>query len=265
MAGYEIVHVAIAPPHTLEANLIKEVAAIVDKDLYGTRLLLAGKIPRIIAHYDTVQKAELTAQSLRALGLVTLVCKDSELRKPSTQEYRAHILKFEEQAVLFWDKSGQARRMESGNAFLIINGRMQKYAEAELTRTRMKFSLPATVLTGGIPIWRRVSEKTKEKSSQNECFLSLYDRMSTEPSVKILQYDLDYSFLGVEMASTSLANFSTIITKIRDTFPQAVFDDRLIEPFGVDIPFTAPRDNIEINCKLVYLYHQAMSDLGSSV
>jgi hypothetical protein len=89
--------------------------------------------------------------------------------------------------------------------------------------------------------------------------------MSTEPSVEILQYDLDYSFLGVEMASTSLANFSTIITKIRDTFPQAVFDDRLIEPFAVDILFTAPRDNIEINCKLIYLYHQAISGLGSSV
>lgn len=265
MAGYEIVHVAIAPPHTLEANLIKKVAAIVDKDLYGTRLLLAGKIPRVIAHYDTVQMAELTAQSLRALGLVAIVCKDSELRRPSTQKYRAHILKFEERAVQFWDKSGQARRIESRNAFLIINGRTQNYTETELTRTRMKFSLPATVLTGGIPIWRRVREKTKDKSVQNECFLRLYDRMSTEPSVEILQYDLDYSFLGVEMASTSLANFSTIITKIRDTFPQAVFDDRLIEPFAVDIPFTAPRDTIEINCKLIYLYHQAISDLGSSV
>jgi hypothetical protein len=265
MAGHEIVHVAIAPPHTLEANLIKEVAAIVDKDLYGTRLLLSGKIPRIIAHYDTMQMAELTAQGLKALGLVTIVCKDSELRKPPTQRYRAHILKFEERAVQFWDKSGQARRMDSRKAFLIINGRMQNYAETESTSTRMKINWPATLLTGGIPIWRKVREETKDKSVQNECFLRLYDRMSPEPGVEILQYDLDYSFLGAEMASTSFANFSTIITKIRDTFPQAVFDDRLTEPCGVDIPFTTPSDNIEINCKLIYLYHQAMSSLGSSV
>lgn len=264
MAGYEVVHVAIAPPDRLEANLIKKVAAIVGKDLYGTRLLLAGKIPKIIAHYDTVQIAELTAQSLRELGLVAIVCKASELRKPS-QRYRAHTLKFEERAVLFWDKSGQARRIETRNAFLIINGRMQTYTETEVTSTKMKFSLPGTVLTGGIPIWRRVKEKTRDKSLQTECFVRLYDRTSPEPSVEILQYDLDYSFLGAKMASSSLANFSAVVTKIRDTFPQAVFDDRLIEPFEVDIPSTTPRDNIEINCKLIYLYHQAMSDFGSSV
>ena len=263
MAGYEIVHVAIAPPDRLEANLIKKVAALVDKDLYGTRLLLAGKIPRIVAHYNTVQIAELTAQSLKALGLVAIVCKDSELRK-SSQSYRAHTLKFGEGEVLFWDKGGKTRRIKSRNVFLLLNGRMQTYTETEVTRTRMKFSLPATVLTGGIPIWRRAEEKTKDLSLQTEYFVRLYDQELPEPSVEILQYDLDYSFLGAKMASSSLANLSTIVAKLRDIFPHAVFDDRLTEPFGVGLPSTTPRDNIEINCKLIYLYHQAVSDLGSS-
>ena len=52
MAIPEILHVSIAPPHVLDTNLVKETAAIIDKDLYGTRLLLAGKIPRVIAHYN---------------------------------------------------------------------------------------------------------------------------------------------------------------------------------------------------------------------
>ena len=259
----EIVHVAIAPPDRLEENLIKQVAAIIDKDLYGTRLLLAGKIPKAIAHYGTVQMAELTAQSLRALGFVVIVCKDSELRK-SSQGYMAHTLKLEEQAVLFWDKSGQERRMESRDAFLIIKGRMQTYTETEVITTRMKFSLPATILTGGIPIWRKVKEKTGDRSLQTENFVRLYDRTSPEPSVEILQHDFDYSFLRAEMATYSLANFGTTVTRIRHIFPQAIFDDRLTEPFGVNIPSTTPQEGIEINCKLIYLYHQAVSNLGSS-
>ena len=89
--------------------------------------------------------------------------------------------------------------------------------------------------------------------------------MSPEPSVEILDYDLDYSCLGVKMAASSIANFNAIVTIIRDIFSQAIFDDRLTEPFGVDVPSTTPRDNIEINCKLIYLYHQAMSDPGCSV
>jgi len=264
MARSEIVHVAISPPVKLEENLIKKVAAIIDKDLYGTRLRLAGKIPRIISQYDTVQRAELTAQRLRALNLVAIVCKDSELRKPS-QRYRAHTLEFDEQAVSFSDKSGQARRLESKNVFLIIKGRIQTYTETEVISARMKFSLPATVLTGGIPIWRKVKEKTKDKSVQTEYFIRLYDRMSPEPSVEILDYDLDYSCLGMKMAASSIANFNAVVTRIRDIFSQAIFDDRLLESFGTDIPSTTPRDNIEINCKLIYLYHQTMCDLGSSV
>jgi hypothetical protein len=82
--------------------------------------------------------------------------------------------------------------------------------------------------------------------------------------VEIFQYNFDYSFLGTKMASSSLANLSTIITKLRDIFPQAVFDDRLTEPFVVDVPFLTPRDDIEINCKLIYLYHQALCSLGPS-
>lgn len=86
--------------------------------------------------------------------------------------------------------------------------------------------------------------KTGDKSLQTECFVRLYDRTSPEPSVEILQYDPDYSFLGAKMASSSLANFSAIVTKIRDTFPQAVFDDRLIEHFEVDIPSATPRTTL---------------------
>jgi hypothetical protein len=258
-----MVYVAIIPPETIEANLIKKVAVVVGKDFYGTRLLLGGNTPRIVAHYDTVQMAQSTAQGLRALGLVAIVCEDSELRKQSPI-YKAQTVRFEERAVVFWDKGSQTRRMESRDAFLIIEGSIQTCTETEVIRTRMKFSLPATVLTGGIPIWSRVKEKTKDRSVQDERFVRLYDRASPESSVEIFQHDFQYSFLGARMSPSSLANFNTVVTKIRDTLPQAIFDDRLMKPFGVVIPFTAPRDNVEINCKLIYLYHRAVSNVDSS-
>ncbi|MFC1893014.1 hypothetical protein ACFLYR_03105 [Chloroflexota bacterium] len=253
MAGYEIVYIAIAPPNKLEAGLVERVAAIINKDLYGTRLLLAGKIPRIAAHCQTNQAAESVAQNLRTLGLMAIVCDDSELRKPSAS-LRAHALKLGKGEVTFWDKSGDMRRIEEKNVFLILKGTMHTYSEKEATRTRMKFSLPATALTGGIPIWRRVKEKTKDMSVQTECYARLYDRMSLDPSVEIFQHNFDYSFLGTEMASSSLTNLNTLIMELRNTFPQAFFDDRLTEVFGVDVPFVTPAEETEINCKLIYLY-----------
>ena len=56
MARSEIVHVAISPPVKLEENLIKKVAAIIDKDLYETRLRLAGKIPSVVSQNTLYNK-----------------------------------------------------------------------------------------------------------------------------------------------------------------------------------------------------------------
>jgi len=263
MAVDEIMHVAVAPPDMLEANLIKEVAAIVKKDLYETRLMLVGKIPKIIAHYNNMQMAELAARSLKDLGLVAIVCENSKLRKLS-HCFRAHTLKIGQKEVLFWDNVGQSITMESRNTFLILEGRIQAYMETGVTRTRTKLNLPVTILTGGIPVRHKVTEKTGDTYVQAECFLRLYDRKSLDPTIEILEYHCDYSFLEAEKDPFSITNFNTIVKKIRDIFPQAVFDDRLTEPHEANLPFVTPRDNIEINCKLIYLYHLAISDLGSS-
>jgi hypothetical protein len=210
-----------------------------------------------------MQTAESAARSLRELGLVVIVCTDSELRKYSPR-YKAHTLKFEEQAVIFWNRSGQERRMESNDVFLIISGRMQTYTETEITTTGKKLNVAATVLTGGIPIMKKVKEKKMDKSYQTESFVRLYDRMSSEPIVEILQHDFDYSFLKAEMTTSSVTNFGISIKKIRDAFPQAIFDDRLVKPFGADMAATMPQDNVEMNCKLIYWYHRAVSNPGSS-
>ncbi len=264
MAEYDIVHVAIAPPDMLEANLVEKVAAIVNKDIYGIRLLLAGKIPRIVAHYQTRQEAESVAQKLRTLGLVAFACNDSDLRKPSSPSFRPHNLKLGEGEVTFWNKGGEATRMTAENVFLILQGTMQTRTEKAATGTRLKFSLPATVLTGGIPIWRKEKEKSRDVSIKTESFVRLYDRRSPEPSVEISQHNFDYSFLGKKMASSSLTNLSALIAELRSTFPQAVLDDNLTKFFAARIPSVAPQESTEANCKLIYLYHQAVSSLDLS-
>lgn len=264
MAGYEVVHVAVVPPSILEEELVEKVAAVVGKNLYETRLRLTGKIPKIIANYDIMQQAESTAQSLRGFALVVIVFSESELRKP-WKIFKARNLKFEEQAITFCDRTGQARRMEASEVFLVLSGKMQAYTDTEVTKTTRKLNVTATLLTGGIPIMKKVKEKTTTRTFQTESFIRLYGRTSPEPAVQISQHDFDYSFLGPEMISYATANFSTAIKKIREAFPQAIFDGRLTEPFGADVSASIAQENIEDNCKLIYWYHQAVSNLGQSV
>ena len=262
MAELDFIDVAIAPPDVLEARLVEKVATIINRDLYETRLQLAGKIPRIVAHYQTAEAAKAIVQSLTALGIVAFMYKDSELRKHSPGRFRAHSLKREEGKARFRDNTGVEKSLQTENVFLILQGTMQTYLENESTETRMKFSLTGTMLTGGLPVWHPVKEKTKNVTAQTAGFIRLYERSSMEPSIEIFQHDLDYSFLGQRMTSSSLLNLSATVAELRKAFPQAAFDDRLAKSLGASLSFASPEDGVEINCRLIYLYHQAVGSPG---
>jgi len=252
-----ILYLALVPLVAPETSVISEVATIIGKDPYGTRLLLAGKIPKIVAHYDGKQTAEPVAQRLKDLGLVPLLCTESELCR-SSEGFIAHTLELGQGYVLFYDRGGQKREMKSRDIFLIIKGRKETYVPKERTETTRKFSLARTALTGGIPMWRTEKKQVKESAPVTECFARLYTRESAEPAVGIIHNQADYSFLKGEMASSSLANFNMVVTKLQQQFPKAIFDDNLMRA-SVRQPY-APSDvdDTEINCKLLYLQYLAV-------
>jgi hypothetical protein len=256
-AGNEVVHVAVAPPAVLDEEIVKKVAGIVGKSPYESRLRLTGKIPKIIANYDNVEGAAFAAGNLRQLGLTVIVVPDSELRRP-WQIFKARSLKFEEQAITFYDRMGQSKRIEAKELFLILSARMQILTETDITKTTRKINITATILTGGIPITKKVKEKTKSITSQIESFIRLYTSESPEPAVEIRQPDFDYSFLRSEMASSAAANFNIAGRKIREFYPQAIYDDSLLKPFGASTTATMEHDSIEANCKMIYWYHVAV-------
>jgi hypothetical protein len=258
MADYEVMHIAVAPPTNLDANLVKSVATVINKSPYDTRLLLAGKVPKVIAHYDSMQIAESVVQNLRELGLVAIACKDSELRQ-FPQTFKAQTLEFGEKEVLFRDSAGREKRVVENNVFLILVGRIETSVEVETIKPKTKFSLTRTLLMGGIPMWRRVDEKTTSQSIQAEHFARLYERKSPDPSVEILQHHMNYSFLGAKVAASSFKNFGTVVLRFRDAFPQAIFDNRLAKPSVLTTSSSRVWEDIEINCKLIYLFHAVTS------
>ena len=134
-----VVYLALVPLVAPETGVITEVATIIGKEPYGTRLLLAGKVPKIVAHYEGKQTAESVAQRLRDLGLVPLLCTESELCR-SSEGFIPHTLEVGQGYVLFYDRGGQTREMKSREVFLIIKGRKETYVPKEKTEVTRKFS-----------------------------------------------------------------------------------------------------------------------------
>ena len=250
------VHVAAAPPSKLETDLVKKVAEVIGKEPYDTRLLLVGETPRILAHCGSEQEAEALRQNLGDLGLVAFICEDSELRGAASEGLLANTLEFQEKEILFRDKGGREKRLKAEEAFLILKGKLQGYTEEESTKFKMKFSKKATLMTGGVPVWRPTTERTTSEVLKEEFFVRLYSRESSEPVAEMMVNHMDYSFLGSELATSSPANFNIVVEKLRKFFPSAIFDDRLMRPFKVDVPTSELYEALNINCTLLYSYHR---------
>ena len=228
MAGNEVFHVAVVAPNIPEPEVIKKSAAIISKDLYQTRLLLSGGLPRLIVHYSTLKEAESTALDLTGLGLVAFVCQNSELHKPS-KVFTAQSMEFLEQEIIFHNGGGQNKRIKSADVFLILKGILQISDEEEITETKRKINWGATLLMGGIPIYRNVKEKISGARVREETFLRLYIQEYSEPAVQMLQHGMAYSFLGAQIAPSSAANFNTVVTRLQKSFSRAIFDERLMK------------------------------------
>jgi hypothetical protein len=255
MTVNEIVHVAITPPANLDENLVSDVAAVISKSPADIRLILAGKIPRIIAHYQATQAVESIAQRLRDLGLTVIVCKDFELHQ-SAHSFKAQTLEFGDKEVLFRDSAGGEKKVGENSIFVILEGRIRTSADIETTNPTLKFSLTKTFLMGGIPMWSKSDKKSTVHTSKDEYFARIYDRESSDPVVEMFQQHMNYSFLGTKLETYSLNNFNTVVMKLREAFPQAIYDNRLVKYFMVNPYSSRPWKDIEINCKLIYLFHQ---------
>jgi hypothetical protein len=258
-----MVYVAVAPLKTLGEELLKKAASLAEKEIADTSLLLAGELPKIIARFPDAEPADSLALKLRNAGLKAFVCTDSELQDHPAGLAATFMVAGEKEEI-FLDRRGREVRIEADDAFLIIRGTMQRATQEKTSVTKMKLNVPATVLTGGLPIMRRVTRETIQESFQAEGFVRIYDRKSSNPLIEMLQNSVDYAFLGPELTPSTPVNFKMLVTKLRKRFPLAVFDDRLTRRFKADVSASGPGKALEINCKLIYLCQLAMERSGDS-
>jgi len=137
-------------------------------------------------------------KGLVELGLTVVACKDIDIRRPA-QSFKSQAAQFGQHEITFRDKSGRFLKLGAGEAFLIVRGTLEIHEDIEVTKTKRKLNLPATILTGGIPIRRKVTEKTIESSTTTEAFVRVYSKNSMDAdinNIEIRQHNFDYSCLG---------------------------------------------------------------------
>jgi hypothetical protein len=266
MTDSDMAYVAVAPRDPLEADIVEKVSSVIGMDLSGTHALMNSAIPRIFGKYATLKAAETIAERLKSLGLLALVFDHAQLHQHPVARFRAHTLQPSDGAITFCDKYRNPKRVEAKDVFLILRGTVRTQVERETIKTRREVNMPTFALaaslvtaplTGMVPVAHTPMENTKDESLKTEDYARLYGWISPEPLIEISQSDFDYSCLETRKGLTSLENISTVIRGLREAFPAAIFDERLTGHIRMDEPFVALKEEIEINCRLIYLCHRA--------
>lgn len=252
---------AVMPPPGTSAALIIGVASLLSQPDYQVRMILAGRLPKIISHYLDEPAAAATIRSLNELGLVAFVVSETDLRQPVAPALIAHTMKIEGDQAEFSGRDGRTKIMNQTDTFLLLTGRRtRKTQEPVAETTKMKLNVPATLLTGGLPIMKRVKAAGAEPVRVTEQFIRLYDHASDLPAVEIRQIDLDYSFLGNKMGPTATGNIIVTVTALRQLFSKANFNDSLLSGFVTEAHSISGIDLVEQNCLLIVRYYQALAN-----
>jgi hypothetical protein len=257
MAGIEITHIVLMPPDVINTEIVSNVATIINKDLYSTRLLLNGKIPKLIAHYPNFKEAETITQRLKAIGLAVVTCEDAFLHQPP-DVFKVHTIKISDDVVTFQNQLNETTRIKPKQVFLLLKGSCTSYIETKTTVTQVKLSMGKTLIMGGIPVFNKKNEEVTNRSENIELFLRIYNTLSAEKVIELSQMGLDYSFLGEKRSFSSLTNFNSAVGEIRKLFTNAIFDDRLTRTQGTETSPITASNNTEVNCKLLYLCYRRL-------
>lgn len=253
----DIGHVAAEPPPDLSPELIARAAAVLDRAPCDIRLLLAGRVPKLIAHFDNFARAEAAAGNLRAAGLTALALSDASLRLEQPV-FMAREMDFTAGELVFTGDAGQRRVMEKGKVFLIVEGIGRRTERVETAVQKTRFSPGATLLAGGIPIWRTRTETTSSESVTAEPFIRLYEASPQAPPVVISRELLkSFAFLGGGLSGSSAVNLRKTAEVIRAECPQAGYDNRLSRPAAAVSYTGRPDEDIEMNCRLIFLFRAA--------
>jgi hypothetical protein len=255
----DALHVVAVPPNWADQERTKAVALLIKRDVPGTRLLLNGRVPRILASYSSIELAGEIAGQLRLLGLQVRVCEESHLRRPPG--FIAHFIQLNEGDILFADHEGALMRLRTGGAKLLVTGQVDILEERPVVRTSTKLNLPATLLTG-IPLRRKVSQKSVESVTNTVRFAFIYG-IESKPIIELKQDDFDYSCLGSEMAPSSSLNFNTVIARLRRALPAVAFDNTLNRGFKTDVRTSSPWESALVASTLICLFYG--SHLSSDV
>lgn len=228
------------------AELAQSLAVALGITVFEARQRLIGGGPAVVASFADSHQAEALAAKLNQGGMATLVI-DAAAVGSGSGHFVVRRFELGERLLRIETVDGRSAEIAYGEIDLLLPGtRIAGQAES-MTVTERKFSLGRTILSGGIPMTRKV-ERQEEVTTEDRTRL-LYLYAGNRPQVVFSQSGMTYDGLGASMKMSQELNFAFLTSELRRLSPGAVYDDRLLNRAG-QVRLLGPALNPETNLDL---------------
>lgn len=210
-------------------ELVQAVAGVLGVAPFEVRQRMIGGGPTVVTHYAEMQAAKDLAERLTHAGLAAVIVDSAT---PST-DGRLLVRLFALGATDLQIETHDGTRIEIPYAaveLLLVGTNTVSTSETE-TITERKLSLGKTLLSGGIPMTKKVTHQEEVISETRGKYLYLY--AGERPPLVCGQQILNYEGLGSARLLSREANFGYLLVELRRRCSDAVYDERLLNRMGL--------------------------------
>ncbi len=230
------------------AELVQALAAAVGITAYEMRQRMIGGGPAVVGCFADSQQARALAEKLDRTGVATLIV-DAAAARSKVGRFVVRRFELKERTLSVEAGDGERADIAYGDIDLLIPGTRLIGQSETITVTERKFSLGRTVLSGGIPLTKKVERQEEVNKEERENVLYLY--AGERPAVVFSQSGMAYDGLGPAMKLSRELNFAYLTSELRRLCPTAGYDGRLLRRLG-QVRLLGPAQNPETNLDLAF-------------
>ena len=211
------------------AELVQAIAAASVTTAYEARQRMIGGGPAVLASFAGQEQARALCAKLTEAGVGAFVVDTASLRgEPGPLTVRRFLLGARSLCLEAVD--GVTAEIPYAEIGLLLPGTRISGQSASKTVTERKFSLGRTVLSGGIPLTKKVTRQEEVTSEERTKCLYLLAR--NRPQIVFRQSGMSYDGFGAAMKLSQELNFALLTSELRRLCYAASFDDRLVNRLG---------------------------------
>jgi hypothetical protein len=228
------------------AELVQALAVALGITVFEARQRLIGSGPAVVASFADPHLAQALAMKLNQSGISTLIVDAAAVRS-GTGHFVVRRFELGERSLRIEAVDGQSAEIPYGEVELLLPGTRIAGQTESKTVTERKFDLGRTILSGGIPVTKKVARQEEVTTEERTKFLYLY--AGNRPQVVFSQSGMTYDGFGAAMKMSQELNFTFLTSELRRLSPAAGYDDRLLNRVG-QVRLLGPAQNPGTNLDL---------------